>query len=277
MKKIFALASAVVLGSALLLAGCGSDNASAGAGGKDKVVLTVGASPVPHAEILEQVKPVLEKEGIELKITQFTDYVTPNTALAEKELDANFFQHVPYLEKFTAEHNLKLASAGKVHIEPMGIYSKTITNKDLKSALPNGSKVAVPNDPSNGGRALLLLQKAGLITLKDPNNIYATKADIVNNPLNLEIVELEAAQLPRSLDDVAIAVINTNFALEAGLNPVNDALVLEDKDSPYANIVAVRAGDENRPEIQKLIKALQSPEVKKFIEDKYKGAILPAF
>lgn len=277
MKKIFALASAVVLGSALLLAGCGSDNASAGAGGKDKVVLTVGASPVPHAEILEQIKPVLEKEGIELKITQFTDYVTPNTALAEKELDANFFQHVPYLEKFTAEHNLKLASAGKVHIEPMGIYSKSITNKDLKAALPQGSKVAVPNDPSNGGRALLLLQKAGLITLKDPNNIYATKADIVNNPLNLEIVELEAAQLPRSLDDVAIAVINTNFALEAGLNPVNDALFLEDKDSPYANIVAVRAGDENRPEIQKLMKALQSPEVKKFIEDKYKGAILPAF
>lgn len=277
MKKIFALASAVVLGSALLLAGCGSDNASAGAGGKDKVVLTVGASPVPHAEILEQVKPVLEKEGIELKITQFTDYVTPNTALAEKELDANFFQHVPYLEKFTAEHNLKLASAGKVHIEPMGIYSKTIKNKDLKTALPQGSKVAVPNDPSNGGRALLLLQKAGLITLKDPNNIYATKADITSNPLNLEIVELEAAQLPRSLDDVAIAVINTNFALEAGLNPVNDALVLEDKDSPYANIVAVRAGDENRPEIQKLMKALQSPEVKKFIEDKYKGAILPAF
>lgn len=172
---------------------------------------------------------------------------------------------------------MDLVSAGKVHVEPMGVYSKTITDKDLNAALPNGSKVAIPNDPSNGGRALILLQKAGLITLKDPNNIYATKADIASNPKNLEFVELEAAQLPRSLDDVAIAVINTNYALEAGLDPLKGALYLEDKDSPYANIVAVRKGDENRPEIQKLMKALQSPEVKKFIEDKYKGAILPAF
>ena len=242
-----------------------------------KQVITVGASPVPHGEILEQAKPLLEKEGIELKVVEFTDYVKPNMALNDKELDANFFQHVPYLEKFISEHKMDLVSAGKVHVEPMGVYSKTITDKDLNAALPNGSKVAIPNDPSNGGRALILLQKAGLITLKDPNNIYATKADIASNPKNLEFVELEAAQLPRSLDDVAIAVINTNYALEAGLDPLKGALYLEDKDSPYANIVAVRKGDENRPEIQKLMKALQSPEVKKFIEDKYKGAILPAF
>lgn len=211
---------------------------------------------------MEQAKPLLEKEGIDLKIIEFTDYVKPNLALNDKELDANFFQHVPYMDKFASEHSMELVSAGKVHIEPMGIYSKTITDKNLDSVLPNGSKIAIPNDPSNSGRALLLLEKAGLITLKDPNNIYATKTDIVNNPKNLEFVELEAAQLPRSLDDVALAVINTNFALEAGLNPVKDALFLEDKDSPYANIVTVRKGDENRPEIQKLMKALQSPEVK---------------
>ncbi|MDY3974140.1 MetQ/NlpA family ABC transporter substrate-binding protein [uncultured Veillonella sp.] len=277
MKKIFSLAATVVLGSALLLAGCGNDSAKGGAASGDKVTITVGASPVPHAEILEQVKPLLEKEGINLKITEFTDYVTPNIALNDKELDANFFQHVPYLEKFANEHNLKLASAGKVHVEPMGIYSKTVTDKDLKSALPNGSKVAIPNDPTNGARALILLEKAGLIKLKDASDIGATKADITDNPRNLEIVELEAPQLPRSLDDVAIAVINTNYALEAGLNPLKDALLIEDKDSPYANIVAVRAGDENRPEIQKLIKALESPEIKKFIDEKYKGAIIPAF
>lgn len=276
MKKLFSLAAAAILGSALLLAGCGSDN-NASAGTPGKTVITVGATPVPHAEILEQAKPLLEKEGIELKVVEFTDYVKPNMALNDKELDANFFQHVPYLEKFISEHKMDLVSAGKVHVEPMGVYSKTITDKNLEANLPNGSKVAIPNDPSNGGRALILLQKAGLITLKDPNNIYATKADIASNPKNLEFVELEAAQLPRSLDDVAIAVINTNYALEAGLDPLKGALYLEDKDSPYANIVAVRKGDENRPEIQKLMKALQSPEVKKFIEDKYKGAILPAF
>lgn len=276
MKKLLSLAAAAILGSALLLAGCGSDSNNA-AGSGNKVTITVGASPVPHGEILEQAKPLLEKEGIDLKIVEFTDYVKPNLALNDKELDANFFQHIPYMDKFASEHNMQLVSAGKVHIEPMGIYSKTITDKNLDSVLPNGSKIAIPNDPSNSGRALLLLEKAGLITLKDPNNIYATKTDIVSNPKNLEFVELEAAQLPRSLDDVALAVINTNFALEAGLNPTKDALFLEDKDSPYANIVAVRKGDENRPEIQKLMKALQSPEVKKFIEDKYKGAILPAF
>ncbi|WP_251444027.1 MetQ/NlpA family ABC transporter substrate-binding protein [Veillonella intestinalis] len=276
MKKLLSLAATAILGSALLLAGCGSDTGSS-TGSSNKVTITVGASPVPHGEILEQAKPLLEKEGIDLKIIEFTDYVKPNLALNDKELDANFFQHVPYMDKFASEHKMDLVSAGKVHIEPMGIYSKTITDKNLDSVLPNGSKIAIPNDPSNSGRALLLLEKTGLIKLKDPNNIYATKTDIVSNPKNLEFVELEAAQLPRSLDDVALAVINTNFALEAGLNPVKDALFLEDKDSPYANIITVRKGDESRPEIQKLMKALQSEEIKKFIDDKYKGAILPAF
>lgn len=274
MKKLFALAATVVLGGALLLSGCGSDKTASAGGDQKQVTLTIGASPVPHAEILEQVKPILAKEGINLKVIEFTDYVKPNMALNDKELDANFFQHVPYMEKFAKEHNENLASAGSVHVEPMGVYSSKI--KDLKE-LPDGAKVAIPNDPTNGGRALLLLQKAGLISLKDPKNITATKEDVVDNKKNLQFVELEAAQLPRSLDDVTVAVINTNFALEANLNPLKDALALEDKDSPYANIVAVRSGDRDRPEIKKLMAALQSPEVKKFIEDKYKGAILPAF
>lgn len=278
MKKLFALAASLVLGSALVFAGCGSDK-TANAGGSDKkeVTLTVGASPTPHAEILEQVKPILAKKGINLKIVEFTDYVKPNIALNDKELDANFFQHVPYMEKFAKEHNENLAAVAKVHVEPMGVYSKTIKDKDLKTAVANDAKVAVPNDPTNEGRALLLLQKAGLITLKDPNNLSSTPADITSNPKNLQFVELDAAQLPRSLDDVALAVINTNYALEAKLNPLKDALVIEDKNSPYANVLTIRAGDENRPEIKELVAALNSPEIKKFIEDKYQGAIVPAF
>ncbi|KAF1681673.1 MetQ/NlpA family ABC transporter substrate-binding protein [Veillonella sp. R32] len=277
MKKFLSVAATFVLGSALLLAGCGSDQGNAAAGSDKKVTLTVGASPVPHAEILEQVKDKLAKEGVYLKIVEFSDYVKPNLALNDKELDANFYQHAPYMKKFEEEHNMKFASAGAVHIEPMGLYSNKIKDKDLQKSIPNGAKVAIPNDPTNTGRALLLLQQAGLITLKDPNNIYSTKIDIASNPKNLDIIELEAAQTPRSLDDVDIAVINANYALGAQLNPLKDALFLDDKNSPYANLIVVRPGDENRPEIQKLIKALQSPEIKKFIEDKYQGSILPAF
>lgn len=274
MNKLLTLAATAVLGSALLLSGCGNSTSSDKGNTSNKVTLTVGASPVPHAEILNQVKDQLAKEGIELKVVEFTDYVKPNMALNDKELDANFFQHKPYMEKFAKEHNEELVSAGNVHIEPMAIYSHSV--KDLK-ALPDKSKVAIPNDSTNGGRALILLQKAGLITLKDPNNILSSVADITSNPHNLQFVELEAAQLPRSLDDVTIAVINTNYAMEASLNPTKDALFTEDKDSPYANLVAVRKGDENRPEIKKLMAALQSAETKKFIEEHYKGAILPAF
>ncbi|WP_251444030.1 MetQ/NlpA family ABC transporter substrate-binding protein [Veillonella intestinalis] len=277
MKKFLSVAATFVLGSALLLAGCGNDQGNAAAGSDKKVTLTVGASPVPHAEILEQVKDKLAKEGVELKIIEFSDYIKPNLALNDKELDANFYQHIPYMKKFEEEHNMKFASAGAVHIEPMGLYSNKIKDKDLQKSIPNGAKVAIPNDPTNTGRALLLLQQAGLITLKDPSNIYSTKIDIASNPKNLDIVELEAAQTPRSLDDVDIAVINANYALGAQLNPLKDALFLDDKNSPYANLIAVRPGDENRPEIQKLVKALQSADTKKFIEDKYQGSILPAF
>lgn len=277
MKKFLSVAATFVLGSALLLAGCGSDQGNAASGSDKRVTLTVGAAPVPHAEILEQVKDKLAKEGVDLKIVEFSNYVKPNLALHDKELDANFYQHIPFMKKFEEEHNMKFVSAGAVHIEPMGIYSNKIKDKNLQQSVPNGAKVAIPNDPTNTGRALQLLQQAGLITLKDPNNIYSTKLDIVGNPKNLDIIELDAAQTPRSLSDVDLAVINANYALGAQLNPLADALFLDSKDSPYANLIAVRPGDENRPEIQKLVKSIQSPEIKKFIEEKYKGAVLPAF
>lgn len=273
-KKLTLLAGAALISVTALLAGCGTSTPAGGTEATKNTVVTVAATPVPHGEILNEIKPLLAKEGIDLKIIEFTDYVKPNLALADKEVDATFHQHIPFLDKFNAEHGTKLISAAKIHVEPMGVYSHKV--KDLNS-LANGAKVAIPNDPSNGGRALVILQSAGLISLKDGGNVSSTVQDIVKNDKNLQFVELEAAQVPRSLDDTDIAVINTNFALEAGLNPLKDALFLEAKDSPYANILAIREGDESRPEIQKLVKALQSPEVKKFIEDKYKGAILPSF
>ena len=271
-KTVWALAGLLALGA--LVAGCSGEKKEAAQSSDKKVVLKVGATPVPHAEILNEIKPLLAKDGIDLQIIEFTDYVKPNLSLNDKEIDANFFQHEPYLKKFAADRKLDLVNLVAVHIEPMGVYSKKL--KDIKS-VPDGAKVAIPNDPTNGGRALNILAKAGLIKLKDGVGISATVGDIVENPKNLKITEAEAAMLPRTLDDVALAVINSNFAMEAKLNPTKDALFIEPKDSPYANIVAVRKGDENRKEIQALKKALTSPEVKKFIEEKYKGAVIPAF
>lgn len=239
-----------------------------------QVTLKVGATPVPHAEILNFVSPILEKENIKLEVVDFQDYVQPNTALADKELDANFFQHQPYLDNFNKERNLDLVSIGSVHVEPLGLYSKSI--KSI-SELKDGSTIAIPNDATNAARALLLLQSNGIIKLKEGAGIEATEKDIAENPKNLKIQPVEAAQLPRVLEDVEAAVINTNFALPAGLNPTKDALVIEGKDSPYANIVVVRKGDENRAELQKLMEVLTSEEVKKFIEEKYNGSIVPAF
>lgn len=271
-KTVWALAGLLALGA--LVAGCSGEKKEAAQSSDKKVVLKVGATPVPHAEILNEIKPLLAKDGIDLQIIEFTDYVKPNLSLNDKEIDANFFQHEPYLKKFVADRKLDLVNLVAVHIEPMGVYSKKL--KDIKS-VPDGAKVAIPNDPTNGGRALNILAKAGLIKLKDGVGISATVGDIVENPKNLKITEAEAAMLPRTLDDVDLAVINSNFAMEAKLNPTKDALFIEPKDSPYANIVAVRKGDENRKEIQALKKALTSPEVKKFIEEKYKGAVIPAF
>ncbi|WP_293838052.1 MetQ/NlpA family ABC transporter substrate-binding protein [uncultured Phascolarctobacterium sp.] len=272
MKKLLVALLALV-SLAVVAAGCGGDDKKASSEDK-KVTLKVGATAVPHAEILNDIKPALAKEGVDLQIIEFSDYVKPNLALNDKELDANFFQHEPYLDTFVSERKLALVSAGKVHIEPMGIYSKTI--KNLQD-IPNGAKIAIPNDPSNGGRALALLESAKLLKLKDGVGVKATVGDITKNDKKLQIVEIEAALLPRSMDDTDLSVINSNFAMEAKLNPVKDSLFTEPKESPYANIVAVRKGDESRPEIQKLMKALQSPEVKKFIEEKYKGAVVPAF
>ena len=236
--------------------------------------LSVAATPVPHAELLEFVKPTLAKQGVELDIKVFTDYVQPNQQVADGQIDANFFQHLPYLDSFNKEHKTKLVAVGQVHVEPFGAYSSKI--KDIKD-LKDGAQVALPNDPSNGARALLLLQKQGLIKLKDPGNILATSRDIVENPKKLKFRELEAATLPRVLPDVDVALINTNYALEAGLNPVKDALFIEGSDSPYANIVVTTEAKRKDPAIKKLVQALNSAEVKQFINDKYKGAIVPAF
>ena len=272
MKKILSLLTVLAV-AALTLTGCGGDTAGTSSGGAK--TLKVGATAVPHAEILEAVKPVLEKDGVKLEIVEFNDYVQPNLALNDKELDANFFQHKPYLDNFMEEHkDVKLVSAFGVHIEPMGVYSKKV--KDLKE-LKDGASVSIPNDPTNGGRALLLLEKAGLLKLKAGVGEKATVQDIAENPKNLKFQEVEAAQVPRTLEDVDAAVINSNFAMQVDLNPTKDTLFIEDSTSPYVNIVAVRADDETRPEIQALIKALKSDDVKKFIEDKYKGAVVPAF
>ncbi|WP_294707145.1 MetQ/NlpA family ABC transporter substrate-binding protein [uncultured Fusobacterium sp.] len=260
MKKSFKtlLAAAFILVGATALAG----------------ELKVGATPVPHAELLNLVKEDLKTEGVDLKVVEFTDYVTPNLALAEGELDANFFQHFPYLEKFSNERGLNLVSAGKIHVEPLGVFSQKI--KDIKD-LPNKATIAIPSDPSNGGRALILLHNSGVIKLNDPTNLYVTEFDIVENPKKLKFKPIEAAQLPRVLPDVEAAVINGNYALEAGFSPVEDSLLLEGAESPYANIIAVKSGDESKEDIQKLLKALQSKKVSDYIGANYKGGVVPAF
>lgn len=236
--------------------------------------ISVAATAVPHAEILEFVKPALAKQGVELKIKVFTDYVQPNVQVAEGRLDANFFQHQPYLNEFNSSRGTDLVSIAGVHVEPFGAYSSKI--KSLAD-LPQGASVVIPSDATNGGRALLLLQKAGVITLKDDAGITATVKDIVNNPKAIKVRELEAATLPRVLAQVDLALINTNYALEAGLNPSKDALMIEGSDSPYVNILVVDSKNKDAADLQKLAKALNSAEVKAFINDKYKGAVVPAF
>ena len=278
-KLLFALLSVAAISTVLTACTQKTESVPAASSGStpattDKTILKVAASPVPHAEILQVAKPLLEKEGIDLQIIQMTDYVRPNIALNEKDVDANFSQHKPYLEDFVQKHKMQLTPIANIHVEPMGIYSKKV--KAL-SETPDDGLVTIPNDATNGGRALLLLQKAGLIKLKADAGISATVRDIVDNPKHLKITPMDAPQLPRTLNDATLSVINTNFAMEAKLGPTKDALFIESKDSPYANILVVRTGDENRDAIQKLKQAMTSPEVKKFIEEKYQGAIIPAF
>jgi D-methionine transport system substrate-binding protein len=240
----------------------------------EPVVLNVAASPTPHAEILEQCVPILAEQGIDLQIHEYGDYVIPNTAVEEGDEDANYFQHVPYLDNFNAENGTHLVSVAGIHIEPMGIYAgKTASLDDLA----DGATVAVPNDVTNEARALLLLEAQGLITLSDEAGLEATPNDIVDNPKNLTFTELEAAMVPNVVSEVDIAVINSNYAMQAGFNPVTDALAIENADSPYVNVLVVKEGNEDNAAIQALVAALQSDTVRDFINENYDGAVVPVF
>ena len=269
----FTLLIAILLGLSLVLAGCSGNNEPAP---EENKIVKVGATAVPHAEILEFIKPKLEEKGITLDIIVFNDYVQPNLATESGEIDANYFQHIPYLETFSADHKLNLASIAKVHIEPMAIYSNKF---DKVTDFEKGSTVAIPNDPTNGGRALSVLQSAGVIKLKDGVGILGTPDDIVENQQELKVIMVDAAQLPRVLDDpkVSGAVINTNYALEADLNPTEDALFIEGKDSPYSNILVVKADRAEDAVLKQIAAELNTEDVKNFIQEQYKGAVVPAF
>lgn len=286
-RKLLALTLALGLTASLAAcgnsgSGSGSGSAASGSAGSasasgsapaETVTLKVAASATPHAEILNAVKDILAQQGIDLQVTEYGDYVVPNTAVEEGSEDANYFQHVPYLDNFNAENGTHLVNAGGVHIEPMGIYAgKTATLADLA----DGAVVAIPNDATNEGRALLLLEAQGLIKLKDSANLTATPNDIAENPKNLTFKELEAAMIPNTVEEVDLSVINSNYAMEAGFNPVEDALAIEDANSPYVNIIAVKEGHENDPAIVALVEALQSETARDFITTTYGGAVIPA-
>ncbi|AWH26703.1 MetQ/NlpA family ABC transporter substrate-binding protein [Stenotrophomonas sp. YAU14D1_LEIMI4_1] len=264
MKKTLLLP---LFAAALALTACGKS-------GEPSQKLVVAATAVPHAEILEVVKPILKQEGVELDVRVFNDYVQPNDQLVQKQVDANYFQTEPYLDAYNRDRKTDLTKVIGVHIEPFAAYSRKV--KSL-AELREGADVVIPNDPSNNSRALILLHKAGVIELKDPTNALSTQRDIVSNPKKLKFRELDSAMLPRVLDQVDLALINTNYALDAGLNPTQDALAIESKDSPYVNFLVARPDNKDDARVQKLAKALTSPQVKTFIETKYKGSVLPAF
>ena len=279
-KKLLALLLALSL--SLSLTACGGDgganttddDTSSDADAAETVTLTVAASPTPHAEILKQCVPILKEQGIDLVVNEYSDYVIPNTAVEDGDEDANYFQHIPYLDDFNATRGTHLVNVAAVHIEPMGVYAgKTASLEELA----DGATIAVPSDATNEGRALLLLETQGLIKLADSTNLSSTPNDIVENPKNLEFVEMEAAQIPSSLADVDLAVINSNYALGAGLNPTEDALVLESADSPYVNVLVVKEVNEEAPAVLALIEALHSDTIRTYIEETYGGAVIPAF
>ena len=268
MKKFLAvlLTGALAVG---VLGGCG------GKGADDKVI-KVAASSTPHAELLEQAKPILSEQGYDLQVTVFDDYVQPNEVVESGDFDANYFQHIPYLDSFNEEKGTHLVNAGGIHYEPFGIYPGT---KSSLSEVAEGDSVAVPNDTTNEARALLLLQDNGLITLKDGAGLNATVNDIVENPHNLEIVELEAAQVPRVVEEVAFVVLNGNYALEAGFSVAKDSIAYESADSEaaktYVNVIAVKEGNENADKIKALVDALKSEDIKNYINETYDGAVIP--
>lgn len=277
-NKIFATLLALSL--ALSLTACGSKSNDAAnsdaqteqpAENQETVTLNVAASPTPHAEILKECVPILAEQGIDLQVHEYSDYVIPNTAVEDGEEDANYFQHIPYLDDFNAQRGTHLVSVTGVHIEPMGIYAGKSASLD---ELPDGATVAVPNDATNEGRALLLLEKQGLIKLADDSNLSSTPKDIVENPKNLTFTEVEAATVPSIVSEVDIAVINSNYAMGAGFNPVEDALALEASDSPYVNVLVCKEGNENNEAIQALAEALHSDTVKNFITENYGGAVV---
>lgn len=275
MHRPFTL-TALLAAGALALTACGTD-ATAGSDEPAEEIgpLTVGVSPLPHAEILQFVDDELAEEaGLDLELVEFTDYLQPNVALDDGSLDANYFQHAPYLAEQEAAAGYDFAAVTPVHLEPLGLYSATLGSVE---EIPDGARIAIPNDPTNGARALHLLADQGLLTLADTGDASATVLDIEGNPQGLEFVEIEAAQLPRSLPDVDAAVINGNYAIQAGLSPATDALAAESpEDNPYANLLVVRAGDEDDPRVVRLAELLGSEEVARFIEETYDGAVISA-
>ena len=281
MKKILALLFALTM--AVSLCACGSapaeeEAAPAEDAAAETVTLKVAATPIPHAEVLYQVVDVLAEQGIDLQVTEYSDYVVPNTAVEEGDMDANYFQHTPYLDQFNEENGTHLVSVAPVHFEAMGIYGGITTAIE---ELPDGAKVAVPNDATNEARALQLLAAQGLIEIDPAAGLKATPNDITSNPKNIQFMELEAAMLPQTVEEVNLSVINSNYALEAGLNPAEDALAAEDSASEaaqtFANIVVVKEGNEENPAIQALVAALQSDAVRDFINETYSGAVVPMF
>lgn len=276
MKKVLVMLLAAL--SIFALASCGGNDEAAENDNAESTTIKVGASVTPHAEILEAAKPLLEEQGYTLEIVEFNDYVQPNLNVDSGELDANYFQHKPYMDEFNEENDTNLVAVAAIHYEPFGLYpGKTATVEELA----DGASIAIPNDGTNEARALLLLQQEGLITLSEDAGLSATKVDIAENPKNLDIKEIEAAQLARSLSDVDMAVINGNYAIEAGLVVGTDAIATEDADSiaaeTYANVVAVKAGNEENEAIKALVEALQSDEIKQFMEETYNGAVIPMF
>lgn len=236
--------------------------------------IRIGVTAGPHAQILEQVKKVAERDGLKVQIVEFTDYIQPNAALAAGDLDANSYQHKPFLDQQVKDRGYKITSVGYTVNFPIGIYSKKVRSlKDLKE----GARFGIPNDPTNGGRVLLVLQDQGLIKLKPGVGLKATPLDVVENPKKLKFVELEAAQLPRSLDDLDASAVNTNYAVPAGLNPGKDAIAQESAKSPYVNLIAVREQDKDKPWVAKLVKAYHSEEIRTFVQAEFKGAVVPGF
>ncbi len=266
MKKTFLKACAALFATAVLVTGCAK---------KDAGVITVGATPEPHAEMLKLVVQDMKEKGYTLKIVEFTDYVTPNEALESGQIDANFFQHLPYMNSFNDEKGYHLTNAGEIHIEPFAVYSSTY--KKL-SDLPSGAVIALPNDPTNEGRAFLLLQSAGLIKLNDKAGITATPLDVVENTKGFVFREIEAASLPRVLADVDAAIINGNYAIPAGLIASKDGLFVEGSDSPYVNIICVKKGNENKEGIKALVESLRSKKIADFISQRYpNGEVIKVF